>query len=204
MWDWLRGGHHRKLKPRSLQRVVDRLLGASPSQTGDEPCALSEQKLRALCSATRCVHAPSSWVERRCADKAPWPRQWPPHPADALPLPRAKIDQYWLRPLPSTCCRYPPTSCPLLCGHHYAPAACSDALLKEPSLLEIGSGAAGAEVVVVGDLHGQFSDLQRIFERLGRPGSDKKVWVFLGDYIDRGERRWRWAGDAWAATSGRG
>jgi serine/threonine-protein phosphatase PP1 catalytic subunit len=59
-------------------------------------------------------------------------------------------------------------------------------------------------VVVVGDLHGQFSDLQRIFERLGRPGSDKKVWVFLGDYIDRGERRWRWAGDAWAATSGRG
>jgi len=43
-----------------------------------------------------------------------------------------------------------------------------------------------SDVVVVGDLHGQFNDLQRIFERLGRPGSDDKVWVFLGDYIDRG------------------
>jgi hypothetical protein len=202
MWDWLRGGHGRKLKPRSLQHVVDRLLGASPSQTGeDEPCALSEQKLKALCSATRYVHAPPSWVDRRCADKAPWARQWPHHPADA-PSPRAagKIDQC-CRPLPSTCCCYPPTSCfavwpPI----YYAPAACSDVLLKEPSLLEIGSGVAGAEVVVVGDLHGQFSDLQRIFERLGRPGSDKNVWVFLGDYIDRGERQ----AHARAATLGDG
>lgn len=35
--------------------------------------------------------------------------------------------------------------------------------------------------------HGQFHDLQRMFKRLGRPGSDGKVWLFLGDYIDRGE-----------------
>jgi serine/threonine-protein phosphatase PP1 catalytic subunit len=56
--------------------------------------------------------------------------------------------------------------------------------LKEPSLLELHTAAA--QVAVVGDLHGQFEDLQRIFERLGAPGSDGKVWVFLGDYVDRG------------------
>ncbi|KAL4458245.1 hypothetical protein ABPG75_013110 [Micractinium tetrahymenae] len=61
--------------------------------------------------------------------------------------------------------------------------AAREALLKEPSLLEIRTAA---RTVVVGDLHGQYTDLQRIFARLGRPGSDDKVWVFLGDYIDRG------------------
>lgn len=44
-----------------------------------------------------------------------------------------------------------------------------------------------ARSCAAGDLHGQFGDLQRIFQRLGRPGSDDKVWIFLGDYIDRGE-----------------
>lgn len=44
-----------------------------------------------------------------------------------------------------------------------------------------------ARPCAAGDLHGQFGDLQRIFQRLGRPGSDDKVWIFLGDYIDRGE-----------------
>lgn len=62
-------------------------------------------------------------------------------------------------------------------------SAAREALLKEPALLEV---SAPAQAVVVGDLHGQFTDLQRIFARLGRPGSDAKVWLFLGDYIDRG------------------
>jgi serine/threonine-protein phosphatase PP1 catalytic subunit len=62
-------------------------------------------------------------------------------------------------------------------------SAARDALLKEPTLLDISTAG---NVVVVGDLHGQFGDLQRIFQRLGRPGSDDKVWIFLGDYIDRG------------------
>ncbi|KAL4422089.1 hypothetical protein ABPG77_001557 [Micractinium sp. CCAP 211/92] len=61
--------------------------------------------------------------------------------------------------------------------------AAREALLKEPSLLEV---SAPSQAVIVGDLHGQFTDLQRIFERLGRPGSDDKVWFFLGDYVDRG------------------
>lgn len=61
--------------------------------------------------------------------------------------------------------------------------ASRQALLKQPSLVEI---TTTSDVVVVGDLHGQYNDLQRMFKQLGRPGSDSKVWVFLGDYIDRG------------------
>ncbi|KAL3070415.1 hypothetical protein niasHT_032205 [Heterodera trifolii] len=39
-------------------------------------------------------------------------------------------------------------------------------------------------VVVVGDIHGQFTDLQRIFNTHGNPPAQQ--YVFLGDYVDRG------------------
>ncbi|VDK87189.1 unnamed protein product [Litomosoides sigmodontis] len=39
-------------------------------------------------------------------------------------------------------------------------------------------------VIVVGDIHGQYADLQRIFAAVGRPGRTR--FLFLGDYIDRG------------------
>lgn len=54
-------------------------------------------------------------------------------------------------------------------------------LLSQPSLLELSP-----PVKVVGDVHGQFSDLIRIFTKCGFPPSTN--YLFLGDYVDRGKQ----------------
>ncbi|KAI1732306.1 calcineurin-like phosphoesterase domain-containing protein [Ditylenchus destructor] len=57
--------------------------------------------------------------------------------------------------------------------------------MEEPSLLEIP-----VPVVIVGDLHGQYADLHRIFTMVGdrgRLGTSKRRFLFLGDYVDRGK-----------------
>ncbi|KAG1057919.1 hypothetical protein G6F43_000288 [Rhizopus delemar] len=59
--------------------------------------------------------------------------------------------------------------------------AAMDIFLEQPSLLELSS-----PVKVVGDTHGQYTDLIRLFEMGGFPPSSN--YLFLGDYVDRGKQ----------------
>lgn len=52
--------------------------------------------------------------------------------------------------------------------------------LQQPPLIELE-----APVKIVGDIHGQYSDLIRMFEMCGFPPSSN--FLFLGDYVDRGK-----------------
>lgn len=53
--------------------------------------------------------------------------------------------------------------------------------LSQPSLLELS-----APVKIVGDVHGQYIDLIRIFSKCGFPPASN--YLFLGDYVDRGKQ----------------
>ncbi|TKR82306.1 hypothetical protein L596_016048 [Steinernema carpocapsae] len=52
-------------------------------------------------------------------------------------------------------------------------------MAKEKALIEVP-----IPVNIVGDIHGQYADLHRIFSACGMPG--KSRFLFLGDYVDRG------------------
>jgi serine/threonine-protein phosphatase PP1 catalytic subunit len=63
-------------------------------------------------------------------------------------------------------------------------AICSSArnlFLSQPVLLELN-----APIHIVGDIHGQYTDLLRIFEMSGDPSISN--YLFLGDYVDRGKQ----------------
>ena len=60
-------------------------------------------------------------------------------------------------------------------------ASAREIFLSQPSLLELAP-----PVKVVGDVHGQYHDLIRIFSKCGFP--PKTNYLFLGDYVDRGKQ----------------
>jgi serine/threonine-protein phosphatase PP1 catalytic subunit len=58
-------------------------------------------------------------------------------------------------------------------------AAAKSIFLSQPSLLRLKG-----PIILVGDLHGKYFDLIRIFTKYGFP--DRVNYLFLGDYVDRG------------------
>jgi serine/threonine-protein phosphatase PP1 catalytic subunit len=59
--------------------------------------------------------------------------------------------------------------------------ASRDIFLSQPTLIELSP-----PVKIVGDVHGQYSDLIRLFEMCGFPPAAN--YLFLGDYVDRGKQ----------------
>lgn len=64
-----------------------------------------------------------------------------------------------------------------------------DIFLSQPMLLELEAPIKVCGInlcVTIGDIHGQYTDLLRLFEYGGFP--PEANYLFLGDYVDRGKQ----------------
>mmetsp|Transcript_13153 Transcript_13153/g.30739 ORF Transcript_13153/g.30739 Transcript_13153/m.30739 type:complete len:406 (+) Transcript_13153:73-1290(+) len=59
------------------------------------------------------------------------------------------------------------------------------ALASKPTLVRVPLDANNGTINVIGDVHGQFFDLQEIFSTAGEP-SESNPYLFNGDFVDRG------------------
>ena len=64
---------------------------------------------------------------------------------------------------------------------HQICAIAGEIFMQQPSLVELSP-----PVKIVGDVHGQFHDLIRMFDKCGFPPTSN--YLFLGDYVDRGKQ----------------
>lgn len=90
------------------------------------------------------------------------------------------VDSY--RMLPSGFCQVLPS----MLVDKLIDSACS-ILRKEPNSVEINCQReeSKSRVIVVGNIHGHFSDLLFLFRTLGTP-SESQFYVFNGNYVDKG------------------